>query len=292
MILKYSSALKKFKKEAGQANHFLITIMVGLDGIIDHNVDIKKEFHASWNPKNKIHSVERSKEFAKKSALAWMVDCLDMYLRLINKAPSLIIDTSLKNDIDSQENSRSVYKRINIISDFFEIQTINYAFVDLLICWRNRLMHYQAQNDLLKSSLCILDEYKDFINTAYCGLNVDTMIESFHKSEYPKFKEVAAWIRATINFVYEIDKKLIDNISLLNYADMILIEYFSQNEKIRLDKIFSKDQKRIEKSLRQVLLQNGFCDEGKNEIDEMCLALSKLTYGEAKLKYNGGTFIN
>lgn len=38
--INHSIALKRFKAEIGQANHMLITIMVGLDGIIPYNVEI------------------------------------------------------------------------------------------------------------------------------------------------------------------------------------------------------------------------------------------------------------
>ena len=67
MEINHSYALKCFKKEIGQANQMLITIMVGLDGIVPYHVEASSEFHTSWNPKSKEISVERSKVFAKKS---------------------------------------------------------------------------------------------------------------------------------------------------------------------------------------------------------------------------------
>ena len=120
-----SIALKRFKNEIGQANHMLITIMVGLDGIVPYQVEAQEEFHTSWNPKSKEISVERSKVFVKKATMAWLVDCIDMYLRLINQSPILIESKQLKQSIDSKDNSRSVYKRINIICSHYNIQTID-----------------------------------------------------------------------------------------------------------------------------------------------------------------------
>ena len=110
MKINHSIALKRFKAEIGQANHMLITIMVGLDGIIPYDVEAQNEFHTSWNPKSKKASVERSKLFAKKATMAWLVDCLDIYLRLINQSPSLISSEKLKQSLDSVDNSRSIYK--------------------------------------------------------------------------------------------------------------------------------------------------------------------------------------
>ena len=141
MDINRSAALKYFKTEIGQANHMLITIMVGLDGIIPYHVEAQEEFHTSWNPKSKKASVERSKVFAKKATMAWLVDCIDMYLRLINQSPILIGNKKLKQSIDSVDNSRSVYRRVNLICSHYNIQSIEYALMDLLICWRNRLTH-------------------------------------------------------------------------------------------------------------------------------------------------------
>lgn len=80
----HSSSFRKFKSEMVQANHFLITIMVGLDVVEDGAVK-REDFHAVWNPQNTISSVKRNKQYALKSALSWAVDNLDMYLRLANR---------------------------------------------------------------------------------------------------------------------------------------------------------------------------------------------------------------
>ena len=89
MKITRSYALKKFKKEIGQANHFLITILVGLDGVKSGKVEKNDEFSAAWNPKDVVASAERSRIYTIKASLAWVVDCLDMYLRLCNRKPRL-----------------------------------------------------------------------------------------------------------------------------------------------------------------------------------------------------------
>ena len=70
-----SRAFRKFKTEMGQANHFLITIMIGLDAVED-GAEKRESFKTTWNPRNRTNSVVRSKAYAIKSALAWTVDNL------------------------------------------------------------------------------------------------------------------------------------------------------------------------------------------------------------------------
>ena len=292
MIIKQSYALKLFKKEVGQANHMLITIMVGLDGITKYNVVANPEFRVSWNPKNKDLSVQRSKLFAKKSALAWITDCIDMYLRVINQSPTIIPDSELKNQIDSEINSRSVYRRINIICEYCGIKSVNYALTDLLICWRNRLNHYQAENDISPGSRSVLESKCVEIKKEYSGLDICQTLEAFAVTSFPTFKEVAAFVKASIHLIYEIDAQLIQRVNLEKYADQVLIKYFRQNENSRLNNIFSKDQKTKDKSLRQVLLQYGFHNEEcNNEVDELCDKIAKLNFYNAKKKYMNRTFI-
>ena len=79
-----SRAYKKFKTEVGQANHFLITIIIGLDAVED-GAQKKESFNTTWNPRNVKASVGRSRHYAIKSALAWIVDNQDftMILRVL-----------------------------------------------------------------------------------------------------------------------------------------------------------------------------------------------------------------
>lgn len=291
MEINHSVALKRFKAEIGQANHMLITIMVGLDGVIQYNVEAQKEFHTSWNPKSKMDSVNRSKVFAKKASMAWLVDCLDIYLRLVNQFPSLISNKKLKQSFDSEDNSRSIYKRIDLICKHYNIQSIDYAMVDLLICWRNRLVHFQAENNISSNNRKILTLHSEEIKKKHCGLSIHETLESFDKSAVPTFKEVTSFVRASINLVSDLDKCLLRNINGVIYADRILSFYFNQDKNPRLNNIFSKDSKAIEKSIRQILIQNGFTTTSSNAIDKFCNDVAKMSFQEAKKALTSGTFI-
>lgn len=291
MDINRSAALKCFKTEIGQANHMLITIMVGLDGIIPYHVEAQEEFHTSWNPKSKKNSVERSKVFAKKATMAWLVDCIDMYLRLINQSPILIESKKLKQSIDSMDNSRSVYRRVNLICSHYSIQSIDYALVDLLICWRNRLTHFQAENEMLSQNKFALEREAENIKENYCGLHIDQTLKSFYDCGFPTFKEITSFVRASINLISEIDRCLLCNIDLVTYADRIIVKYLSDKKEYRLNNIFSKDSQTAEKSLRHILFQNGFISKDFNEVDEFCNTISYLSVQNAKKALEDGTFI-
>lgn len=291
MEINHSTALKRFKAEIGQANHMLITIMVGLDGIIPYHVEAQNEFHTSWNPKSKKASVERSKVFAKKATMAWLVDCLDIYLRLINQSPILIGNEELKQSIDSVDNSRSIYKRINLICQHYKIQSTDFALVDLLICWRNRLTHFQAENDISLSNRHILELNLEKIKENHCGLSIDETLTSFDNCGFPTFKEITSFVRASINLASELDKCLLHDIDLVTYSDRIIVNYLINKKELRLNNIFSKDSKTAERILRQILFQNGFTPQNPNAIDEFCKDISNMNFQAAKMALTNGTFI-
>lgn len=86
--MKQSSARRTFKRNFGQANHFLVTCLVGLHTL--ENSDIIRapvDLHAAWSPKDKASSISRSKHFVLQSFLGWAVDSLDTYLGLLNRRP-------------------------------------------------------------------------------------------------------------------------------------------------------------------------------------------------------------
>ena len=212
-----SRAFRKFKTEMGQANHFLITIMVGLDAVED-GAQKRESFHTTWNPQNLQASVLRSRHFSIKSSLAWAVDNLDMYLRLCNRIPRLY-DAS--ESLEIAQTKQSIYRKFRcVIKNHTELSPDKYAYVDLLICWRNNSVHFDADNQLLATSLHYFKNIPvDDIVTKSYHLDVSEMLGHFHRGECPTLKETATLISMTIHFVEELDRLLLKNVQQYQFLD-------------------------------------------------------------------------
>lgn len=127
--MSHSLYYRMFKREVGQANHFLITMMVGLDAV-NHGAKKEEDLHACWNPKNVNSSVIRSKQYAIKASLAWTVDNIDMYLRLCNREPRLYGE---EESIKIAQTKHSVYNKFKCVTDMHsEVDSCKAAFADLL----------------------------------------------------------------------------------------------------------------------------------------------------------------
>lgn len=281
--------MKIFKKEIGQANHFLITLLVGLDGIKDGKVELKTEFRTSWNPKDKKVSAQRSRNFAKKSTLAWIVDNIDMYLIKCNEQPKLIQDDLLIQKFD--KCGRSVYNKYKAICEYYNIDGIEKAFVDLIICWRNRLVHYKAENEIMDASRTVLIEKKEYINKNYSGLDTELMLFKFDTSKEPSFKEVASMIRASIAYICILDDILLEKLDGVKYADKVIYYYIKEDKIKRFNNIFSKDVQTKERTIRNILRNSGFNEAIDQKLEGFIESIKLYSVIEANRRYAQGSFI-
>lgn len=279
MKLVKSTALKKFKKEVGQANHFLITILIGLDGVKSGNVTKNDLFDAAWNPKSVDASVERSRIYAIKSGLTWIVDCFDMYLRLCNRKPRLL-SSELSSKFD--RTGHSVYQKYKLVISEYELPKLEVAVVDLLICWRNKMVHFDADNDILESNRnYFLNEMKNEDIVKKYHLDIDQMIEGFNSGRSPRFKEITFMTGRVIAFVECLDKKLIANLDELSFLKSTL-SYKLSHDQASLNGIFVMTGNKRRKKLIQFLKNCGFTDIDDNSsvVDEYIDYLCELPYAE------------
>lgn len=268
----HSVQFRKFKKEMGQANHFLITILVGLDAVED-GAQKRESFQTTWNPQNTNFSVSRSRHYAIKSALAWTVDNLDMYLRLCNRLPRLY---SGSESAEISNTKLSVYnKLIVILKNHNEIPISQSAYVDLLICWRNNLIHFDAENQLSSESNRYFKNIPsdDIIANKY-HLDAEQMLSRFQAKECPTFKEITSLISMTIHFVEDLDASLLANIDQYEFLKQTLSQILHLDEKnIQAFSHRNTTSFKRQKRIKQLLASNGipntfYNDAGQRFLDE------------------------
>ena len=196
--LNWSGHLKHFKDHLGQTNHYLITILIGLEGVRTGKVTKEESLHSTWDPKSLEDSVARSRRFARNAALSWAIDALDAYLGYLPKKPFAFTD----DDLSKAFNSRSVYTRFNAVVKFCNYRTdLPLSLIHLGIQWRNNLVHYHAENELDAI-------YKTFISKIiaadikerFRGLDPKKILENFEKNASPTLKEVAGIIQSILWF--------------------------------------------------------------------------------------------
>ena len=251
--LNWSGHLNHFKNHLGQTNHYLITILIGLEGVRTGKVTKEESLNVSWNPKSLEESVVRSRRFARNSALSWAIDALDAYLGYLPKKPFAFNDVELVKAF----NTRSVYTRFNAVIKFCNYGTdLPLSLIQLGIQWRNNLVHYHAENELDTSYKTFISKIKaEDIKERFRGLNPHKILENFEKNSSPTLKEVAGIIQSIHFIVLELDKFLIQHINIIDYIKSLTED--EKNKKEINNIIIAQPDKRIGK-FEQFLISKGF----------------------------------
>ncbi len=260
--MKSSPAKKEFKKRFGQANHLLITTLVGLDGIYSGKITEKPEdFSTSWNPKDAKSSADRARVFVLKSFLGSAVESLEMYLTTLNRKPKLL-ESEKFTELYSKAG-QSIYKKTTYVADEIQVDPILIGLMEVLITWRNYEFHYDVDNEIRGASLAYLREHSDELKKRFSGLEIEELKKTWETKGDFTFKETASLIRATQDFVSEIDLYVIEKLNSIRYYSELIIRHFEilPNSKIRF---ISYDSERRRKFVL-VLLQN---IAGETEIEE------------------------
>ena len=237
--------------------------MIGLDAVED-GAEKRESFNTTWNPENRTNSVMRSKKYAIKSALAWTVDNLDMYLRLCNREPRLYHDGE---SLEIAKTKHSVYNKFDcVIRNHPELAVSKFAYVDLLICWRNNSVHFDAENKLMTES----DNYfgnipeDDVVKNTY-HLDVNQMLNRFNRGDCPTFKEAATLISMTIHFVEELDRILLRDIDQYRFLETSLFKLLKSEKDTSVFSFRNTTPEKRTKKFKQLFIAAGISEDFYNE---------------------------
>ena len=270
-ILKHSVAQRQFKKRIGQANHFLITILIGLDEVSKGKVKKPDTLDVRWDPKDVKASAARSRAYALNSSLAWIIDNFDSYVQNCKRKPCLIEDKQLSEDLDSAD--RRVNDKFKVFFNRYkpnEELRLYGALVALGIQWRNVTTHSEANNVLDDEYEKILLDNKKWYNENFCHLDIDKTLDSFRSHKNPTLKETTSIIKAVLRFVEQIDAELIKAIQDERFLSELFEKHYPQgSENKRL--FLNLARERQISVVKNVLLNSGYVydnEEDGFEVDD------------------------
>ncbi|MGD0711483.1 MAG: hypothetical protein ABR968_09940 [Bacteroidales bacterium] len=264
--MKASPAKKEFKKRFGNANHLLITALVGIDGIQSGLIKEKPEsFKTTWAPNDRKRSADRARIFVLKSFLGWAVESLEMYLTELNRKPKLLESVAFTSLFSRA--GRSVYQKTTLIADEINVDPILIGLMEVLITWRNYTFHYDIDNEIRPTSLNYLIEQAESIKMRFSGLDIVILQKTWESGADFTFKETASLIKATQDFVDEIDRYVLDHLDMEIFLLESTMKYFNTSE-LSYKRYTSFDINKRKKFLR-VLIQN---IAGENEVDDKIIS--------------------
>jgi hypothetical protein len=211
--MKQTAARVRFKRYFGQANHYLVTGLVALHHLEESAVvSAPSELHTTWNPKDKNASIHRTRLFTHQAILGSAVDAIDMYISLLYRKPNYIKDHALCSALDGA--GRSVQRKVIAVAEHYALEASTVALVDVLITWRNNVVHELADNTLLTNTIAALKQHAEMIAGNYRGLIVDKLPQKAEAGDSLTFKETASLISAAHHFVEAVDAKVLKCLDL------------------------------------------------------------------------------
>lgn len=224
--LKRTMARAAFKDLLGQANHFLITILVGLSGVRSEHVGLDKEFSTSWNPRDVRRSADRSRVFVLDLGLVRAVDAFDTYLMRTRRRPMALASEDFAARMDG--TGQKVSKRLEVFSTFLPPLALpRAAFLRLAFDWRNRRVHSLADDNLDRREIKILIEAHEVFREEFGGLDVNDLVKHYQAGDAPTFKETAAIIRLVHGAVEHFDGHLLSSLDIEDYIRACLADHLS-----------------------------------------------------------------
>lgn len=227
--MKDTPARREFKRHFGQANHYLVTTLVALHHL-EHSpvVTAPPELRTSWNPKDKVASVQRSRHLVLQSFIGSAVDSIDMYVSLLYRWPNYIQDEALASALDG--TNRSVLRKAIAVAEHYEVNPITLALVDVLITWRNNLFHELAENELRTDTAEALAKGHQSIAANYRGLDASSLALKAVRGDALTFKETASLINAAHHFVQEVDTAVLNRLDVSALCSRIVLKAMSSSE--------------------------------------------------------------
>jgi hypothetical protein len=194
----------------------------------------------------------RSRQFALKASLAWLIDALDAYCRMARRRPTIIGADLVRQELDG---AQSLSERLGILGKATaQEDSINQYLIQLAIVWRNRLVHTVGENELRDSTRDGLTRLREIAAEEFQGLSVDLAIKhvTAARPSAPTFKEVAAMIRAAHGFIQEADSQLLSALDTRRYFYDALTDYVAQDVDRRIQNVWGKDRVRRESTIRKI----------------------------------------
>jgi hypothetical protein len=285
LCLRESPPRKIFKEMAGQNNHFLITLLVGLEAVKDGTAQVPLEMRTAWAPHDRTNSVHRSREYAIKSLLVWLISAVDSYIRNLQGAAALAPESVRRGIDEANREQQSLLGRIRVVAaETRQEPSAEVALLEIAVVWRNRLIHNHVDGRVSNATIGKARSHEQLFLTSYQGLIIDDLLERARRSPVhaPRLKEVTAIVRCAQKFVERADAALLHDLDLEPHLREIIRLYLMRDTGARsgilmhrANNVWGKSPHRRRSTIHNIALNGGFSVRNNESIN--CLDRALLT---------------
>ncbi|WP_157139822.1 hypothetical protein [Roseibium aggregatum] len=266
LYLNQTPARSRFKQLLGQANHLIITILVGLDAVENKLItECPEHLRTTWAPKDAATSAARSRIMTLEMALVRATDSLDAYIIWSRREPALIQCETPKKSIDT--SGRSVAKRFNSLDKYYSQPNICLtALINIMIFWRNELVHSTSEERLDTVHLNTLEENLQWYKNTFQGMDTSRLVNDFRKENPPTLKEITSIIRAVHKYIEVLDELQLNQLNPEPYLREVIknhVNITSKNKMKIIQSIWGRNEEERSRRLKSMLTNYGFSSDRK-----------------------------
>jgi hypothetical protein len=253
---------------AGQNNHFLITVFVGLAAVENGTAELPDWMRVSWAPHDRASSAARSREFATKTLLGWIIDALNTYVCLLERPPIIANAAIIDGIAQVDANREGLAGRVRaVVEATGQAGSTEDVLVDVAIAWRNRLIHHITDKKLSKPLANAANARSMEFYDLYQGLKIEDLMRRVERTPAaaPTLKEITAIVRAARKLVERADGFLLQDLDLVPYLREVLRQYLVEDKDtnpksvmIRASKVWGKSPDRRRSAITQIAFNRGF----------------------------------
>ena len=277
LYLSVSKARNRFKRMLGNANHQIITALIGLHAIEIGKVTAKpEEFDTVWEPHDPTASATRSRGLILEMALVRCVDALDTYIRLSVRQPALVQSIELRTDI--AKCGYSVFGKFEKIDQFVDCNDeLLSSLVTLIIAWRNRQVHTDADDEIGRDCRNIICGNVSEAKIRFRGLDTIEMLDRYENNKSPRFKEVASFVKITQDYVNFVEEFLFSQLDEQKYLRELVWNSLSERatvgknrqrgRKYYSEKVWGKSKASKRQAVERFLQRSGLSRTRPENVD-------------------------
>jgi len=275
LYLARSRPRSAFKNLLGNANHLIITALVGLDAVERGVVrEVPEDLRAAWSPKDAISSAKRSRRLILDMALIRAIDAVDVYLRDAVCKPAIVQSADFRRDLDSA--GLSIFQKLQAVErNCANLDSLPLAIIFLMVAWRNRSAHSESDRDAPQHHLGVLRSNAKELADRFRGLDADMLLGGYEAVRPTSFKEVASLINAAHHLVAELDSRLLASLDVERYLKDVVWaslgdsqkpkELIEKTRKRRAVSVWGKDPNDRGDAVLRLLNQQGFSTTATKE---------------------------
>ena len=207
-------------------------------------------------------------------ALIRAIDAIDVYLRDAVRKPALFLSTDFRRDLDSA--GLSIFGKLQAVEHHCpNLDSLPLAIVFLMVAWRNRSAHTEADRDAPQPYLDVLRSNAKELAAKFSGLDAEMLLDGYDAMRPVTFKEVASLINAAHHLVAELDVLLLTSLDIERFLKDVVWaslsdsqkpnELIEQTRRRRAVSVWGKDPSDRGDAVLRFLSQKGFSDVPNKE---------------------------